>query len=101
MVVQPDLTAPGVDILAAWTGATSITGVAGDNRFAPFNIISGTSMSCPHASGAAAYVKSLHPTWSPAAIKSALMTTGNLLTYMNSILFYFYRKFVREDAVQP
>lgn len=89
MVVQPDLTAPGVDILAAWTGATSITGVAGDNRFAPFNIISGTSMSCPHASGAAAYVKSLHPTWSPAAIKSALMTTGNLLTYeLNfSILF--------------
>ncbi|XP_058208208.1 cucumisin-like [Rhododendron vialii] len=75
-ILKPDLTAPGVDILAAWTGATSITGVPGDERFAPFNIISGTSMSCPHASGAAAYVKSLHPTWSPAAIKSALMTTA-------------------------
>ena len=34
-------------------------------------------MSCPHATAAAAYVKSFHPTWSPAAIKSALMTTGN------------------------
>ncbi|CAI0411119.1 unnamed protein product [Linum tenue] len=76
----PDLTAPGVDILAAWSEATTITGQNGDTRIVPFNIISGTSMSCPHASAAAAYVKSFHPTWSPAAIKSALMTTARQLS---------------------
>ncbi|KAJ0705133.1 putative cucumisin [Helianthus annuus] len=75
-VLKPDLTAPGVDILAAWSEGTTVTGEEVDTRVVPFNIISGTSMSCPHASGAAAYVKSFHPTWSPAAIKSALMTTA-------------------------
>ncbi|XP_051143460.1 cucumisin-like [Andrographis paniculata] len=76
-ILKPDLTAPGVDILAAWSEATTVTGFPDDPRVVPYNIISGTSMSCPHASAAAAYVKSFHPTWSPAAIKSALMTTGN------------------------
>lgn len=74
--MQPDLTAPGVDILASWTQASSPS--EGDPRISPFNIISGTSMSCPHATAAAAYVKSFYPSWSPAAIKSALMTTGNV-----------------------
>ncbi|CAN1746725.1 unnamed protein product [Linum perenne] len=75
-ILKPDLTAPGVDILAAWSEGTSMTGLSGDKRVVPYNIISGTSMSCPHVTGAAAYVKSFHPTWSPAAIKSALMTTA-------------------------
>lgn len=74
---QPDIAAPGLDILAAYSKLASVTGYPSDNRYALFNIISGTSMSCPHAAGAAAYVKTFHPSWSPAAIKSALMTTGN------------------------
>lgn len=69
--------APGVDIIASWSPVSSPSGVDGDNRTLSFNIISGTSMACPHVSGAAAYVKSFYPTWSPAAIRSALMTTGN------------------------
>ena len=65
-----------MDILAAWSQDSTVTGKEGDTRVVPYNIISGTSMSCPHASGAAAYVKSFHNDWSPAAIKSALMTTA-------------------------
>ena len=75
--MQPDLTSPGVHIVAAWSPISPISDVKGDNRVAQYNIITGTSMACPHATGAAAYIKSFHPTWSPAAIKSALMTTGN------------------------
>ncbi|XWS65923.1 hypothetical protein CRYUN_Cryun05aG0155500 [Craigia yunnanensis] len=80
-ILKPDLSAPGVDILAAWSLVSPVSQIKGDNRFVPFNIISGTSMSCPHVSAAAAYIKSFHPTWSPAAIKSALMTTSNGYDY--------------------
>ncbi|KAJ7960166.1 Cucumisin [Quillaja saponaria] len=74
-ILKPDISAPGVNILAAWSPISPISRFEGDNRVAQFNIISGTSMACPHVTGAAAYVKSFHPKWSPAAIKSALMTT--------------------------
>ncbi|CAL5066292.1 unnamed protein product [Urochloa decumbens] len=75
-VLKPDISAPGVDILAAWTPKASISGDEADNRKAKFNIISGTSMACPHVTGAAAYVKSAHPRWSHAAVLSALVTTA-------------------------
>ncbi|KAK4277901.1 hypothetical protein QN277_015822 [Acacia crassicarpa] len=75
-ILKPDIAAPGVDIIAAWPSITPISPVKGDKRLSKFNIIFGTSMACPHATAAAAYVKSFHPTWSPAAIKSALMTTA-------------------------
>lgn len=75
-ILKPDLIAPGVNILAGWTGKAGPTGLETDKRHVSFNIISGTSMSCPHVSGLAALIKGAHPDWSPAAIKSALMTTS-------------------------
>ncbi|KAI4354954.1 hypothetical protein L6164_003774 [Bauhinia variegata] len=75
-VIKPDMTAPGVNILAAWPPTRSPSLLKDDKRNVQFNIISGTSMSCPHVSGIAALIKSVHKDWSPAAIKSALMTTA-------------------------
>ncbi|XP_042506543.1 subtilisin-like protease SBT4.3 [Macadamia integrifolia] len=75
-ILKPDISAPGVDILAAFSLLGSPSGTPIDERKVKFSILSGTSMSCPHATGAAAYVKSFHPNWSPSAIKSALMTTA-------------------------
>ncbi|XP_038970294.1 subtilisin-like protease SBT1.7 [Phoenix dactylifera] len=75
-ILKPDLIAPGVNILAGWTGAVGPTGLSVDSRRVEFSIISGTSMSCPHVSGLAALLKGAHPDWSPAAIRSALMTTA-------------------------
>ena len=74
---QPDITAPGLNILAAWTEGNSPTKLAEDPRIVQYNILSGTSMSCPHVSAAATLLKAIHPTWSSAAIRSAIMTTGN------------------------
>ncbi|XP_068639903.1 subtilisin-like protease SBT1.6 [Aristolochia californica] len=78
-ILKPDLIAPGVNILAAWTDAMGPTGLDTDMRKTEFNILSGTSMACPHVSGAAALLKSAHPNWSPAAIRSAMMTTASLI----------------------
>ncbi|CAM9002280.1 unnamed protein product [Rhodiola kirilowii] len=75
-ILKPDIIAPGVNILAGWTGTAGPTGMETDKRDVKFNIISGTSMSCPHVSGLAALVKAAHPDWSPGAIRSALMTTA-------------------------
>ncbi|KAK7300781.1 hypothetical protein RJT34_11631 [Clitoria ternatea] len=74
--LKPDLAAPGVNILAAYSPLNPISDFKGDKRALVYNVLSGTSMACPHASAAAAYVKSFHPSWSPAMIKSALMTTA-------------------------
>lgn len=75
-ILKPDVIAPGVNILAGWTGASSPTDLDIDPRRVQFNIISGTSMSCPHVSGIAALLRKAYPHWSPAAIKSALVTSA-------------------------
>lgn len=73
-VSKPDLTAPGVQILAGHSPmpATENGGVPGEL----FQSIQGTSMSSPHVAGAAALLKHLHPEWTPGQIRSALMTTA-------------------------
>ena len=65
-----------MDILFAFSEAASPIGLASDNRRIPYNIESGTSVSCPHVSGIVGLLKKLYPNWSPAALKSAIMTTG-------------------------
>ncbi|MCD7452647.1 hypothetical protein HAX54_017707 [Datura stramonium] len=76
-ILKPDISAPGLSILAAYSGLSVESGeTSDDKRFVKFTIKSGTSMACPHVAAATAYVKSFHPDWSPAAIKSALMTTA-------------------------
>ncbi|TKY64208.1 Subtilisin protease SBT1.6 [Spatholobus suberectus] len=75
-ILKPDVIAPGLNILAAWPDHVGPSGVPSDGRRTEFNILSGTSMACPHVSGLAALLKAAHPDWSPAAIRSALMTTA-------------------------
>ncbi|KAH6788806.1 Subtilisin-like serine endopeptidase family protein [Perilla frutescens var. frutescens] len=75
-ILKPDVTAPGVSIIAAYTEAQGPTNQDFDTRRVLFNSVSGTSMSCPHVSGVVGLLKTLHPHWSPAAIKSALITTA-------------------------
>ncbi|XP_047322976.1 subtilisin-like protease SBT5.4 [Impatiens glandulifera] len=75
-ILKPDITAPGVNIIAAYTGSKSPTEKDVDKRRFEYVTESGTSMSCPHVAGVAGLLKKLHPDWSPAAIKSAIMTTA-------------------------
>ncbi|PIN06177.1 Cucumisin [Handroanthus impetiginosus] len=78
-ILKPDIIGPGVNILAAWPNSVENNANTKNN----FNIISGTSVSSPHLSGVAALLKSLHPHWSPAAIKSPIMTTADTINHQN------------------
>ncbi|XP_062180532.1 uncharacterized protein LOC133884935 [Phragmites australis] len=66
------------NILAAWSEASSPTKLDGDGRVVKYNIVSGTSMSCPHVSATVVLLKAAHPSWSSAAIRSAIMTTATI-----------------------
>lgn len=73
-ISKPDVTAPGVQILAGNTPEVNSQSPYPDGEL--FQAIAGTSMSSPHVAGAGALLKALHPDWSPGQIKSALMTTA-------------------------
>jgi subtilisin family serine protease len=84
---KPDVTAPGVQILAGHTPQPAQ--VSGGLPGELFQAIQGTSMSSPHVAGAAALLRHLRPAWTPGQIKSALMTTARIDAV------------VKEDGVTP
>ena len=85
-VIKPDITAPGVQILAGNTPTPDdlTSGPAGQY----YQAIAGTSMSAPQVAGSALLIKALHPDWTPGQVKSALMTTATT-------------KVVKEDTTTP
>ena len=78
--LKPDITAPGVNILAQ--GYTP--GATGEARHLGWGQVSGTSMSSPHVAGSAALLRQIHPTWTNAEIKSALMSTSKYIGIWNA-----------------
>jgi hypothetical protein len=86
--IKPDVTAPGVQVLAGTTPQPSQTTADNGPPGNLFMAIAGTSMSSPHVAGAAALVVDSHPDWSPAEVKSALMTSS-------------VQAVVKEDGITP
>jgi subtilisin family serine protease len=86
-ISKPDVTAPGVQILAAHSPLPE--DVTGGLPGQLFQSIQGTSMSAPHVAGAAALVKAAHPDWGPGQIKSAIMMTARA------------KDVTKEDGISP
>jgi subtilisin family serine protease len=86
--IKPDVTAPGVQALAGMTPQPDSTTPTNGPPGNLYQAIAGTSMSSPHAAGVSALVKAAHPSWTPAEIKSALMTSS-------------VQAVVKEDGVTP
>lgn len=74
-LLKPDVAAPGVAVLAG----VSPIGTGGDN----FGFLSGTSMASPHVAGFGALILAKNPKWSPAIVKSAMMTTAGEVKLAN------------------
>jgi hypothetical protein len=74
-VLKPDVTAPGVDVLATVAGTT----LTGSEQ--AVGLISGTSMASPHHAGAAMLIRQARPSWTVPEVKSALMLTSNQTVY--------------------
>jgi subtilisin family serine protease len=77
-VVKPDLTGPGVSVLAAVADPGYADGCGSCTSTQPesYDFFDGTSMASPHDAGSAALLMQAHPSWTPAEIKSALMLTS-------------------------
>jgi minor extracellular serine protease Vpr len=71
--LKPDIAAPGTSIYSGAILSFNPAGVSDSSGFAP---VQGTSQAAPHIAGAAALIKQLHPSWTPAQVKSALMSSA-------------------------
>ncbi|XP_038700922.1 subtilisin-like protease SBT5.6 [Tripterygium wilfordii] len=85
-ILKPDIVAPGLNILGAWSDASAPTREPNDHRKTKYNIRTGSSIAVPHVAAVAALLKAIYPTWSSAAIKSALMTTASMRNDVGSFL---------------
>ncbi|CAI7899647.1 unnamed protein product, partial [Closterium sp. NIES-54] len=80
-ILKPDVTGPGMDLVAAAPGGTA--------KDAWYDMKSGTSMSTPQLAGIAALIIQKYPNWRPAAIKSAIMTTAYRLNNRGGVMRTF------------
>ncbi len=72
--LKPDVTGPGVDIVAAKSKDSIIGEPVGEQYLQ----LSGTSMATPHAAGSAALLMQQHPAWKAGELKSALMGSAKV-----------------------
>ena len=77
--VKPDVSAPGVNILAAAPPASALAVLAAGANGANYIAISGTSMATPHTSGAVALLRNAHQDWTPDMIRTAMINAATNL----------------------